>query len=67
MDKLKSSVGFIHFICILDNNCKRIYSRYFDKTNSHFADVAAEKEFEKKMGQAVLNLNVNKNNEGMLF
>jgi len=64
MEKLNNTVGFIHFIVILDNNGKRIYSRYFNGRNHYLAEVSAQKEFEKKMGQAVFNLNVNRNNEG---
>jgi REP element-mobilizing transposase RayT len=67
MEKLKSTVGFIHFICVLDNNGKRIYSRYFSQNGSYLADISAQKDFEKKIGHAVLNLNVNRNNEGILF
>lgn len=66
MDKLKSSVGFIHFIVILDNNGKRIYARYFSQQGTYLADVTAQKEFEKKIGHTVLNLNVNKNSEGKI-
>jgi len=64
MNKLKNTVGFIHFICILDNNCKRVYSRYFCQNGSYLSDINSQKDFEKKIGNAVLNLNVNKNNEG---
>jgi len=64
MEKLKNIVGLIHFVIFLDNNGKRIYSKYFEKENSSISDPASQKDFEKKVGQAVLNLNVNKSNEG---
>ena len=67
MEKLKNIVGLIHFVIFLDNNGKRIYSKYFEKGNSSISDPALQKDFEKKVGQAVLNLNVNKNNEGMYY
>jgi hypothetical protein len=63
MEKLKQTVGFIQFIVILDNNGKRVYSRYFVNQNHQFNDNSQQKDFEKKIGQTVLNLNVNKNNE----
>ncbi len=66
MEKLQNTVGFIHFVVILDNNGKRIYSRYFSGQTHYLADVTAQREFEKKMAQTVLNLNVNKNNEGKI-
>jgi len=64
MEKLQNTVGFIHFVVMLDNNGKRIYSRYFSGQAHYLSEVTAQKEFEKKMAQTVLNLNVNKNNEG---
>jgi len=65
MEKLKNIVGLIHFVIFLDNNGKRIYSKYFEKDNLSISDPALQKDFEKKVGQAVLNFNVNKNNEGI--
>ena len=67
MEKLKDTVGFVHFIVILDNNGKRIYSRYFKGPNHQLSDIASQKDFEKKMGQAVFNLNVIRNNEGIFI
>jgi hypothetical protein len=63
MEKLKQTVGFIQFIVILDNNGKRVYSRYFVNQSHELNDFSQQKDFEKKIGQTVLNLNVNKNNE----
>jgi hypothetical protein len=63
MEKLKQTVGFIQFIVILDNNGKRVYSRYFVNNSHQLHDNSQQKDFEKKIGQTVLNLNVNKNNE----
>ena len=67
MEKLRNTVGFIHFVIVLDNNGKRIYSRYFNAGSHYLADHHQQKEFEKKIGQTVLNLNVNRNNEGKKF
>ena len=64
MEKLRQTVGFIYFVVILDNNGKRIYSRYFVNESHYLHSIPQQKDFEKKMGQTVLNLNVNKNNEG---
>jgi len=66
MEKLKNIVGLIHFVIFLDNNGKRIYSKYFEKGNLSISDASSQKDFEKRLGQAVLNFNVNKNNEGIL-
>ena len=63
MEKLKSTVGFIHFLIILDNNGKRIYAKYFCQEGTYLSDIPAQKDFEKKIGNAVLNLNVNKSAE----
>jgi hypothetical protein len=63
MEKLRNTVGFVHFVVILDNNGKRIYSRYFSGGSHYLADITQQKEFEKKIGQTVMNLNVNRNNE----
>ena len=63
MEKLKNIVGLIQFVIFLDNNGKRIYSKYFEKGNSSISDQASQKDFERRLGQAVLNFNVNKNNE----
>lgn len=57
----------IKFIVILDNTGKRIYAKYFVEEENELYDINAQKEFEKKMGQAVLNLNVNKLNEGFII
>ena len=65
MEKLKNIVGLIQFVIFLDNNGKRIYSKYFEKGNASISDHSYQKEFEKKIGLAVLNLNVNKNNESI--
>ncbi len=64
MEKLNQTVGFVYFVMLLDNNGKRIYSRYFVNEGHSLYDASQQKEFEKKIGQTVLNLNVNKNNEG---
>lgn len=63
MDKLSNIVGLIKFIVILDNNGKRIYSRYFTRGDM-LNDIPAQKDFEKKICQTVVNLNVNRSNEG---
>ena len=64
MEKLKQTVGFINFVILLDNNGKRVYSRYFVNESHNLYEISQQKDFEKKMAQMVLNLNVNKNNEG---
>jgi hypothetical protein len=63
MENLKNIVGLINFIVILDNNGRRIYSKYFLSSSHYLFDIQAQKEFEKKMGQTVMNLNVSKNND----
>lgn len=63
MEKLRNTVGFIHFVIILDNNGKRIYSRYFNSGSHYLSEITQQKDFEKKIGQTVMNLNVNRNNE----
>ncbi len=65
MYKLLKQIGLVHFIILLDNNGKRIYSKYYVDEDNELNDINGQKEFEKKMAQAVLNLNVNKLNEGM--
>ena len=64
--KLKGIVGLVHFVVILDNYGKRIYSKYYtEKTGSgYLSDVDVQLEFERKLCFSVVNLNVNKNNEG---
>jgi hypothetical protein len=63
--KLLTQLGLVHFIIILDNNGKRIYSKYYVDEDNELFDISAQKEFETKMAQSVLNLNVNKNNESI--
>jgi hypothetical protein len=50
-------------VVILDNSGKRIYAKYFVPEESYLYEASAQKEFEKKLGQTVLNLNVAKNEE----
>ncbi len=50
---------------ILDNNAKRIYSKYFVEEDNELFDINAQNEFERKMAETVLNLNVNKLNESI--
>lgn len=47
---------------ILDNNGKRIYSRYFNN-DSALVNINDQKEFEKMLGTTVLNLNVARNQD----
>ena len=67
MDKLRNTIGLINFIVLLDNYGKRLYAKYFVLSDSSLNDVNAQKEFEKKIGQSVLNLNVNKSNESIFL
>ena len=59
----KNIVGLIQFVIILDNEGKRLYSRYYFPEDHELYKVHNQKEFEKKIGVSVNNFNVNKSNE----
>lgn len=61
----KIKVGLVKFIIILDNNGKRMYSRYFVGDKNPLNDQSNQIEFENKIANSVNNLNVSKNSESI--
>ena len=63
----KNIVGLLQFILILDNDGKRLYSKYYFPEDHELYKVSNQKDLEKKIGHSVLNFNVSKSNEGKKF
>lgn len=59
----KNIVGLIHFIIILDNEGKRLYSKFYFPPEHDLFNVQNQKELEKKIAVTVNNYNVSKSNE----
>lgn len=59
----KNVVGLVYFIIILDNEGKRLYSKYYVSENNELFAYQAQKEFEQKLCHSVINFNVNRNDE----
>ena len=59
----KQQVGLVKFIVILDNNGKRLYSRYFVEEKNPLNEHSNQIELENKIALSVNNLNVAKNAE----
>lgn len=57
----------IKFVIILDNNGKRLYSRYFVDEKDSLHEHINQIELENKIAFNVNNLNVAKNNECKIF
>lgn len=63
----KNVVGLIYFILILDNQGKRLYSKYFVSENNQLSNKDYQHEFEKKLCKTVVNYNVNKSEESKKY
>ncbi len=59
----KNIVGLVYFVIILDNEGKRLYSKYFLSENNELSKFQSQKDFEKKLCQSVINYNVSKNDD----
>ena len=63
----KNIVGLIQFIIILDNQAKRLYSKYFLPSENDLSLHKNQLEFEAKLANSVINFNVNTSNEMDIF
>lgn len=63
----KNIVGLIYFVIILDNEGKRLYSKYYVSEKHSLNSIESQKEFEKKICQSVMNFNVSRNDEGKVL
>mmetsp|Transcript_322 Transcript_322/g.309 ORF Transcript_322/g.309 Transcript_322/m.309 type:complete len:187 (+) Transcript_322:3-563(+) len=63
----KNIVGLVYFFIILDNEGKRLYSKYYVPESNELFKIQAQKDFEKKICHSVINFNVNRNDEIDIF